>query len=262
MGIDWESVKKKTLWHYEDLIGKLLDVLEYPFVKQFYNQRMPEAAAYARDIQQNYLQDGKEMDFLSDVVEDLAVLDGLGVSDIVDLVQRVESKTRCECFLVETGYPFENLILVLNYLLRYALPFKCPVRELLDEVDQKDKPLLARLRQQGIRSNLDVLEASRTLAGREKLAAASGLTEAFLIMLAHRADLTRLAYVRGKTVRHLCGGGYDTLEKLAKADMEKMEADMTSYYASLGKRFADFQAVIPLDWMIGGARVLPKVIQD
>jgi hypothetical protein len=41
-----------------------------------------------------------------------------------------------------------------------------------------------------------------------------------------------------------------------------MQADMTAYYKSLGKTFADFKTVIPLDWMIGGAKVLPKIIED
>ena len=262
MDIDWTYVKKKTLWHYENLIGKLLDVLAYPFVQEFYNHGMPKAAAYARRMQQSYLQDGKEMAFLSEVSEQFAAFDGLGVRDIFDLVQRVEGKTKCERFLVETGFSFENLILVLNYLMRYALPFKCPIRELLDEADLEDKSILARLRQQGIRSSLDALEGCRTQIGREKLAAESRLGEAFLLRLAHRADLTRLAYVRGKTARHLCGGGYDTLKKLGGADIEKMEADMTAYFASIGKRFADFKAAIPLDWMIGGARILPEVLED
>ena len=123
MEIDWTYVKKKTLWQYEDLIGKLLDVLGYPFVQAFYNHGMPEAAAYARRMQQSYLQDGKEMAFLSDVSEQFTTLDGLGVRDIHDLVQRVDSEAKCERFLVETGFSFENLIQLLSYLMRYALPF-------------------------------------------------------------------------------------------------------------------------------------------
>jgi hypothetical protein len=67
--------------------------------------------------------------------------------------------------------------------------------------------------------------------------------------------------VRGETVKHLCRGGYNTLEKIANADLRQMEADMTAYYTTIGKRFSDFKAVIPLDWMIGGAKILPRVIK-
>jgi len=38
---------------------------------------------------------------------------------------------------------------------------------------------------------------------------------ASVITLVHKVDISRLAYVRGKTVKHLCGGGYDSLEKIA-----------------------------------------------
>jgi hypothetical protein len=41
-----------------------------------------------------------------------------------------------------------------------------------------------------------------------------------------------------------------------------MENDMEVYYRAIGKRFADFRSVIPLDWMIGGAKILPIVIEE
>ena len=56
-------------------------------------------------------------------------------------------------------------------------------------------------------------------------------------------------------------GRHNTLDKIATADMQNMEEDMTVYYVTLGKNFSDFKAVIPLDWMIGGAKVLPKIIE-
>jgi hypothetical protein len=36
---------------------------------------------------------------------------------------------------------------------------------------------------------------------------------------------------------------------------------MEAYYQRLGKSLADFKAVIPLRWMIGGARILPRVVE-
>ena len=37
MTVNWDYVKKTTLWPYEDLIKKLQDDLAYPFVQQYYN---------------------------------------------------------------------------------------------------------------------------------------------------------------------------------------------------------------------------------
>ena len=68
--------------------------------------------------------------------------------------------------------------------------------------------------------------------------------------------------MRGKTVKHLCGGGYDTLDKIAGAELVRMEKKMETYYRTLGKSLADYRSVIPLSWMIGGAQVLPRVVQE
>jgi hypothetical protein len=59
----------------------------------------------------------------------------------------------------------------------------------------------------------------------------------------------------------LCGGGYDSLEKIAKANLAEMEERMELYYRTLGKSLADFKSVIPLAWMIGGAQILPRVLE-
>jgi len=261
MEIDWTVVKKKTLWQYEQLTAKLLEVLGYGFVREHYGHSMAEARAYAMRLRQGYGQGGQALDFIEAVAGGFAALDGLGVGDYADLVERVAAQASCERFILETGFSFEALIAVLDFLFRWVLPFRIPLKEVADTLPEPRPAAAAVLKQHKIRSNLDVLEAFRSAAGRREFAARTGVSETILLALAHRADLSRLAYVRGKTIRHLCGGGYDTLDKLANAGMEQMRADMTAYYRSIGKDFADFQAVIPLDWMVGGARVLPAVLE-
>ena len=83
----------------------------------------------------------------------------------------------------------------------------------------------------------------------------------FIFELTNRADISRLAYVRGKTIKHLCAVGYNSLDKLAGVELQKMEKDMAKYYATLGKKFSDFKNVIPLDWMIGGSKVLTRIVE-
>ena len=261
MEIDWTIIKKKTLWQYEQLTAKLLAVLEYGFVRAHYGHTMAEARVYAGRLRQGYLQHGREVDFIDAIGAQFGALGALGVRDYAGLVRRVGTKADCERFVRETGFGFEALVDVLDFLFRWVLPFKIPLKELVDTLPEPWPAGVAALKQHKIRSNLDVLERFRSAEGRRAFAAETGASEAFLLALAHRADLSRLAYVRGRTIRHLCGGGYDTLEKLANADMAQMTADMTAYYGSIGKEFADFQAVIPLDWMVGGARVLPRVIE-
>jgi len=260
--IDWDSVKKQTLWSYEELIRKLLGVLAYDFVQEHYNQSMAQARAYAGSVRRGYLQDRGEMTaYVDRVAAHFAELETRRGGTTSELVHAVATREQCAAFLRQTGFDFEPLIETLNYLLRWVLPFSAPLREFMDVArDVEDAGCLEALRKQGIRSNLDLLEAGRTEAGRARLASATCVPAASLLALVHRADISRLAYVRGKTVKHLCGGGYDTLAKIAGADPAEMEERMGAYYATLGRSPADFKAVIPLAWIIGGAGILPRVV--
>jgi len=262
MGIDWAHVKKKTLWHYEDLIKKMLNTLEYSFVLEHYNHSMEEGESFSERIGDGYLQNVKEATFIDDVADTLKVLGNLQIENYLDLVQQVDTKEKCEVFLKKTDVNFEELIQILNYLFRWVLPFKLYLRELIDVNNDTHITHLETLKQHKLKSNLDMIEHCRTRLGRTELSRGTGVSEIFILDLANRADISRLAYVRGKTVKHLCGGGYNTLDKIANSDLKNMEKDMAAYYQAIGKKFSDFKAVIPLDWMIGGAKVLPRVIEE
>jgi len=223
---------------------------------------MTEAGIYSEKIQQGYLQNDREADCVGEITEHFKNLGLLGIRNYLDLVGRVNTKSNCEKFLQETGFNFEALILVLDFLFRWVLPFKIPVKELVDTMPHTQTTYLDIFKNRGVRSNLDVLETFRSKMGRKMFSTETGIDETYILELTHRADISRLAYVRGKTIKHLCGGGYNTLNKLENAEIMKMEADMTAYYESIGKSFADFKIVIPLDWMIGGAKILSKIIDD
>jgi len=261
--IDWNSVKTQTLWSYEDLIGKLQGVLAYSFVQELYNHTMQQAWDYAQGIRRGYLQNRGEMIGYIDGTADL--LEKLGEQERItysELVHQVVTREDCVAFLQRAGFEFDQLIQVLNYLLRWVLPFKSPLREFIDANNAGEISVLEVLKRQKIGSNLDLLEIGRTPARRDQLASAAGIPTGFVNALVHKADISRLAYVRGKTVKHLCGGGFDTLDKIANANLAEMEVKMDAYYRTLGKSLADFKSVVPLSWMIGGAKILPRVVNE
>lgn len=255
MEIDWEQVKKITLWNYEELVKKLLKTLAYGFVLEYYNHTMVEAGRYVKKVQEGYLQG------CSEPRTNFVRLEDLQVRNYLDLVQQVESREKCERFLERTGFGFIELIETLNYMFRLVLPFMTPVREFIDVNNETDQVYFEILKEKKLASNLDMLEQGRTRDGRKRLSQATSIPDRFIIELVDKADISRLAYVRGKTVMHLCGGGYNTLDKIANADLGEMERAMDAYYKTLGKSLADFKAVIPLGWMIGGARILPRVVK-
>lgn len=189
-------------------------------------------------------------------------LETLRIETYSQLVDQVATRESCLIFLQQTGFSFDQLIQTLNYLLRWVLPFKTPVREFVNVDRIEELKYLEVLKRHSVGSNLDLLEACQTKASRLHFSKMTGIPIAYVTALAHKADISRLAYVRGKTVRHLCGGGYDTLDKIAGAYLADMEKNMDTYYRTLGKNLAAFRAVIPLSWMIGGAQVLPRLVQD
>jgi hypothetical protein len=263
LNIDWNSVKKQTLWSYEDLIRKLQDTLEYGFVQEYYNHPLLQAREYAGKIRFGYLQDKGEMTgYIDGISAHLEKLETRWSGTTSYLVGQVATRDDCVAFLQRTGFKFDALIQVLNYLMRWVLPFKNPIREFIDVDTEEGARHLEALKKYKLGSNLDLLESGRKSAGRAEIAGHTGIPLDDVIALVHKADISRLAYVRGATVRHLYGGGFDTLEKIASARLAEMEIKMDAYYRTLGKSLADFKAVIPLEWMIGGAQVLPRVVEE
>jgi hypothetical protein len=263
MKINWSSVKTQTLWGYEDLLGRLQSTLAYNFVQEYYNHTMEQARSYARRIRSGYLQDRRDKTaYVDNMVANLEKLEAQRIGTYSELVHRVSTRELCIAFLERTDFSFDQLIQTLNYLFRWVLPFKTPVREYLDTDREMETKHLEALKKQRLASTLDLLEAGRFRAGRVHLSRATGIPVAIVTALVHRADISRLAYVRGKTVMHLCAGGYDTLEKLAAANLAEMEEKMEAHYRTLGKGSADFRSVIPLSWMVGGAKILPIVVKS
>ena len=262
MEIDWTYVKRTSLWHYDELIQKIQSVMEYSFVIQYYNHSIKDAISYSEKLQQGYILNGKKPSQINDIIETFILLYKNDVKDYKELLQNVADKTKCESFLGIVDIEFEKLIQLLNFLFRWILPFKCTIRELVDTIPYADQNYIQTLKEFQIKSNLDVLEICRQKNQRLELSNKSKMSTKFLLDITHRADISRLAYVRAKTIKHLCGGGYDTLMKISSANYQKMKENMTEYYKSLGKNYSDFQSVIPLDWMIGGAKVIPNIIEE
>ena len=262
MKIDWSRVKKQTLWNYEDLIAKLQSVFDYDFVQEHYNHTFKQAGIYANKIRSGYLQNrGDKIVFIDNMAANLEKFEKLGIKNYTKLVCQTATREQCITFLQETDFDFDKLIQTLNYLLRWVLPFKTPIREFIDVKIAAEMKYLASLKLHKIGSNLDIIDLGRNKTGRKKLSSITGIPQTFIMRLVHKADISRLAYVRGKTVEHLCGSGYDTLEKLAAANFTEMEVKMEAYYKTLGKSLSDFKAVIPLSWMVGGAKILPRIVK-
>lgn len=256
MEIDWNVVKKMTLWNYEDLIDKISKVLSHKFIQDYYHHNMKEAGIYVKELL------GYDKKYQKSIIRMTNVfkrLDSLRVENYTDLVYRVETREKCEEFVRKTNLPFQDLISALNYIFRWVLPFRnVYLRQLVDDDNEVHMDYIKRLREHDIKLNLDILEHGKTKKGREKLSIETGISKGFILDLVNRADLTRLPYMSKKTVTHLCNAGYDTINKLATVDVERLRQDMKSYFHEMGIRLGSF---IDITGLVVWAKAIPKIVE-
>jgi hypothetical protein len=258
MNLNWDYVKKITLWQYEEVIQKLNGLMAYPVIRSVYNLSMPEAVNYARRLFPGKNFEGGE--FPAPILATLTSLQKAGVLDMIDLLSRLDSRAACERLLGETRISFEALVHLLNYLLRWAFPFQTSTRELFDHDRTEEATLYQLFKQHHIKTNFDVLELGQSPRQRQSLAEQIVKPLDTVSSIVHRADIARLPYVRRKTILPVCGAGYDTLQKIAAANIQEMEAAMETYFRTQGKSWDDYKSVIVLRLMIDTAQAVPKIV--
>jgi hypothetical protein len=254
--IDWNLVKKMTLWDYEGLIKKISEVFSYSFIQEHYNHNMKEATDYLDELL-GY--DLKHEEYVGRMAHILTILEGSKVDDYADLIHRIESKEKCEDFIRKTELPFEDLIFVLNHIFRWVFPRRLYLRDFIDTENEFHRIYVEKLRNRRIRFNLDILENGRTREGRKKLSKDTGIPESSILDLVNLADMSRLPYSNRKTVKHLLAGGYDSVAKLAKTDSERIIEDMKSYFERIGIKLSGF---IDLEGIAQWARTMPIIVKD
>lgn len=222
---------------------------------------MPGAIALAkRMFPGNDLTAGE---YPADVIRTIERLQTAGIRDWGVLLGQVATRDACVNFVVEHDLIFEEIIDLLNYLLRWAFPFQTASRELLDHENPQEMACYDSLKRHHIMTSFDLLEGGHAHVGRSALAELTGLPLGFITALVHRADIARLPYVRRKTILPLCGAGYDTLAKIAAADMTQMETELDTYFWRIqGKSWENYKSVILPGLLITCAKALPVLLVE
>ncbi|MHA1949237.1 MAG: DUF4332 domain-containing protein [Candidatus Thorarchaeota archaeon] len=257
MVIDWSKVKEWTLWHYDDLIKRISKVFEYDFVVDNNNLTMQDAKVYAKGMLS--FGDGKYDDYLEEISATLLSLEKQGVRNYLNLIEEVATKEKCEAFVTISKIPFRELIRLLNHIFRWGLPFTAPIKEFLDKENETHMVFAKKLRELGIKNNLDLLEQGRTHNDRGMIATQTGIPESFVLELVNKVDISRIPYVRGKTVKILCNAGYDNLQKIEVATSDKLVTDLKEYLQTIGVKFS--RSFIEPDGAIAQAKVLPVLVE-
>jgi hypothetical protein len=259
MTVNWDEVQKQIYPapNYEDVTGRLRTGFSYAFIRELYNHSMPEAGAVAARLlginpKQHYTA------WIKELQASFQLLEAAGVGDTRDLLRQVETRQKLEDFCARTQTPAKNVVSPLIFLMYWVLPAKIYLRELTEKDDPQKLAWATTLRENGVRFNLDILEQGRTPGGRQELARRTAVPEEWVCELTNRADFTRVAYTNGKTILHLCRGGYGSMARVKNTPLPQMMGDMQAYFNRIGmhmKSGMEFDAI----WCI--AATLPDLVE-
>ena len=260
MSVDWAEVDElvKPTPSYEKLIEEISEVWSYGFVQETYCHDMGEAVDYLERLMGGdpRARFGETVERYGSIFRRLAEL---GVDGYGGFLDSVRDREELERFYKASGLPMRDIIGSLRYLLRWLLPSKIYLSQLIDREDTTQKEHVTALRSTGIRFTLDILEKGMTAEARRQLAVEAGVPFDFVTDLVNRVDLTRMPYINGKTVRHYFGAGYTSLTSLASADLETLQRDVRKCLSSQGIRLS--RSFIELDSGIQIAGVLPRIVE-
>ena len=254
--IPWDDVKRVTLWDYEQLHAKLATTAAFPLVRQYYILPLDRSAALAQAF-------FAEAPFLkgtypSDVLNGIDQLHQAGLRDWQEYIQATNTRAKLQSFLTDSPLTFDLCLALFHYLLRFGLPFVTPIRQILDDANPTEMAWYLPLKQHGINTTFHILQQAATEQQRLALANSLGLPQPAIAQLTHRADISRLPFVRRKTVLALCHAGIDTLTKLAQTEPTLAEQTMRAYH---GQKWDALKRVIPMVTFSAWARAIPPVLE-
>lgn len=235
MLVDWDEVQRKLspIKGYDDLCRRLQLSLSYSFVRLTFNFSMSELMTYSQKLLGGDSR-GRYTDYASQVVNIFAELQHAGVQNAIDLIGRVADREHFENFAQQSGISPFDLVAVLKYLIYWFIPSEKYLSGLV-RVNPSISEAIKILGDQGIKTNLQLLHAGITAAGRKSLADSTRLPLDVITELVNRADFSRLPWASKATISNIIGAGYPSLAQLANANPDQLVADYYRYGKSIGK---------------------------
>jgi hypothetical protein len=235
MSVDWDEVQRIIIpiKDYEDLCRRLGVSFAYPFVCETFNFTMYELVIYTQKLLGGDSRD-RYTDYESSLIRIITELNQAGVQNVLDLKERVATRTQLELFVQQSGISAYDIVTALKYLIYWFIP----PEKYLSGLVRGDPSIINAIKvlgKRGVRTNLELLQVGFTARGRMSLAGTSGLPVPVISELVNRADFSRLPWASKATISNIIGAGYGSLELLANANPEHLYADFFRYGKSIGK---------------------------
>jgi hypothetical protein len=189
------------------------------------------------------------------IPENFAILESMGIHNLQELIDALNSKARIERFARESGLPKEYLV-ILGREARSYIPKVVYLREIPGvHADHAE-----RLAAVGIKHSKHLFQRGRTVQDRRRLAELTHVPDDVLLELVRLSDLARVLGLGPVFVRLFYEAGVDSLETLSRWTPEALSAHLHAVNQEKG-----ISKVVPsykdITLYIEAAGELPKVIE-
>jgi hypothetical protein len=250
-------------WPYDLFIRTyILKPMEYGFVKDYYDRSIGDFRYPAKTLERMISTLPLKPEGSAWFLTTLDAFERAGVRMLFAFIDLVATRKQAEELLQHTGLPLLHLMGTLDFFKQWWFPFGAQLRQLVEDSDQSLIDQIAVLKKHGFAQGFKFLDSGRTRAGRKNLAGQTGIPDTIILDLVHRADVTRIPYVSGGTVKRMWAIGYNSLESLRSADPEEYFSRVSRYYASLHKANPFDARLEYIRDFLGDARRVPEVVEE
>jgi len=189
------------------------------------------------------------------IAERFATLASMGIQNLKDLIEALQTKKRLERFAQESGLPQDYLVILRREVNSYVpKPFN------LKDIPGVDPEHVERLAAVGIKHTRHLFERARSRSDRAELCTLAGVPGQDLLELVKLSDLARVSGVGPVFARLLYEAGADTVEAFSQSPPEALFERLNAVNDEKGytKIMASLKDVI---YCIEIACELPKVIE-
>lgn len=175
---------------------------------------------YKEQLKKRYLVKSRQL-LRDNIEENFSKISVLGVNNLEELTKVLKTKNKLMDFASKTGVPVEYLT-ILDREIRSNKPKPMKLKDFPEVPDD----IIENLEQKGIKTTVHLFPYIQTADDRMKLAKELSCDEKDIIRLSKLTNLCRVRWVNHTFAYVLYEMGYDTIDKLIKADYHKMHEEV------------------------------------
>ena len=238
-------------WPYDKYMKNYwLALVKYGFIQEHYDYPVDTMIAMIR----------QDMASLAKTIPAIEIMKQNGVTSLLALIEAVSTRSKAEHFTAQVGFTPDALMTLLHAFRRF-IPEPVAMPKLIPDEDEAGIAAYAVLKAHKIATSYPMLERGRTKAGREQLAAETGLSIDTILDFSHRADMSRM-WMSGGMVRRYVMVGIHKLRDLQQADPHELRLKLEAYYRSIGMGVSVESTDANYIGMVEGAKKMPVVMEE